>query len=891
MYFEKIFCFCVFCLFFMVLSGVSIDAAEILPELYKFNLPNGLSTIIKKNHRSPVVAVQVWVKAGSVYETDKEAGITHLIEHMLFKGTDRRKTGDVAREIESVGGSINAFTSLDYTCYHCEVPGEHLKTALDVLSDVVFHSKFDPKELEREKEVVLEELRMREDRPETRLSRLVMENVYMLYPYKRPVIGYVDTVRSFTREDILTYMKRRYKNQYIRLVVVGDVDVDNTIQAVSETFGIRYEDNNVTGITEEKFVNEPNQIAPKIKSDKMEVQQHYMSLAFSGIPDVKHPDVAGLDVLSSLLSGGYSSVLVRELKNNKMLVQKIDTSSFTPQGPGFFEIEAVLQGEKLKSALEEIYYYLDRLKENPPSPEELKKAKLNVTASFVYSLETMEGEARKIGTFEILTNDPASERQYLERVKSVTPEDIQRIARLYFSPEKANLTLIQPLNSPDFNATSEFLMNIAKKAEERVNQEFDKKKDKKEEKILKTRISSGLDVIILESKEVSSVSFQALFWGGLRYENPQNNGIYNYLGQSWNKGTKNMTAEEFAAEIDRLGGGLSGYSGQNTFGINGKFLSENINRGLELFSDMILYPKFSQEEVEKLRPVIISQIKSQEDSLSSVAALEMRKMVFAPHPYAMKILGSEDIVRNIRSEDLINIWNDFVRPDNGILVIVGDVNREEILKKLEEQLGIARWKKEAPLKKITPQLPAPVMSNKISIIPKDKQQVHLILGFPGLTFDSPDRFSLEVLNSILAGQSGRLFMTLRDKESLAYGVSSFINPGIEAGAFAFYIACAPDKKDDAIRGLWREITEITNAPVTQAELDRAKKWITGNHIIDLQTNSSKALDMGANDLYGLGYDYSKKYIQSINAVTIENVQNIAKKLLMPDKYVLVQVGQ
>jgi zinc protease len=204
-------------------------ARELIPGLHRAGLSNGLTAIVKENHRAPVVAVQVWIQAGSVYETEKERGITHLIEHMIFKGTGKRGPGEVAKEIESVGGSINAYTSLDYTVYHCVVPKQFLNNALDVLSDAVFHSSFDPEELEREKKVVIEEIRMRDDRPKTRLSSLSMETAYKAHPYGFPVIGYPETVKSFGRKDILAYMERRYRPSQIAVVVVGDVEASQTL--------------------------------------------------------------------------------------------------------------------------------------------------------------------------------------------------------------------------------------------------------------------------------------------------------------------------------------------------------------------------------------------------------------------------------------------------------------------------------------------------------------------------------------------------------------------------------------------------------------------------------------------------------------------------------------
>jgi zinc protease len=857
-------------------------AKELIPGLNKARLSNGLTAIVKENHRAPVVAIQVWVQAGSVYETEKERGITHLIEHMIFKGTEKRGPGEVAKEIESVGGSINAYTSLDYTVYHCIVPKQFLNNALDVLSDAVFHSSFDPEELEREKKVVLEEIRMRDDRPKARLSNLLMETAYKTHPYGLPVIGYPETVESFGRKDILAYMERRYRPSQIAVVVVGDVAASQALADIQDTFG------SVTKKEPQEFTypSEPRQDAPRIAMEAMEIQEGYLAVAFSGLPNFNAPDVPALDVLSALLGKGESSRLTSSLRNRLQLVHNIDAAAFTPAGPGIFEINASLDPEKTQEVLPQIFHEIFRIENEGIIEEELERAKVQVETDFVYSQETMEGEARKLGVFETLSKDPHAEKLYLEKVREVTAQDVQQVAGQIFRQKNISVAMVMPEDRlPEL--TSQELGVMVQEAE-LLARGIESDGGTLIRPVKRFGLSNGLTVLVQEAPGVPTVAVTLVFPGGLRYENEKTNGLFNFLAKAWTKETDAHSAQGIAELIEGLGGSISGFSGQNTLGLQGRFLSQNLDKGLALFTEILLAPTFPSEEIKKLRPLILAELKRQDDYLPGVAVREFRRLLFSPHPYGMDPLGKASVIKAISSKELLETYRNFVIPDRGVLSIVGDIRAEEIISSIETMLGA--WSVEAEPVLSTPPEPDPLSAPKILTLKREKQQVHIVLGFPGTTFNNPDRYALETLNAVLSGQGGRLFIDLRDKDSLAYSVTSFLGLGLDYGSFAFYIACAPEKKDRALKALWREIYMATGKPVTDDELERAKKWLIGTHEIGLQTNRAQTMDMALNELYGLGYNFASEYVRKIDEVTADQILNVARKFMNSEEYVLIRVG-
>ncbi len=867
-----------------IFSAGMTQAASEMTGLFTKVLTNGLTGVVKESHRAPVVAVQVWVKAGSAYETEEQAGITHLIEHMIFKGTDKRKPGELAATVEALGGTINAYTSYDYTVYHCVVPSRHLTTALDILEDAVFHSKFDPEELEREKKVVLEEMKMRLDNPHTRLFENLMRISYQVYPYRRPIIGYEETVSSFTRQDILAYMAKHYRPCNMAVIVTGDVNAKDALAKIEQFFG--KEDKKEC--LKQSFPEEPPQKGPRIIKTSMDCNEGYLALSFSGLPSFTGQDVPALDLLSSLLSDGESSLLVSRLKNQLQLVHSIDASAFTPAGPGLFEITADIDPHNLQKVLVSLFRELDKLKKQEVSPKDLTKAKTQLVTDFLYSQETMEGEARKLGIFQILAGDAAKEMEYLKKVKEVTPKDIMDVAQRYLNPLKINVSIVFPEDS-NVTFSDQDLKNALDQASNKESASLISMAETGTKgRVQRFTIGNGITLLCLESHDLPTVGIRIVMPGGLRYENKANNGIFNMLGKAWTKGTSLHSAQAISEIIDGMGAHINGFSGQNSFGLKGRFTSETFRKGLAILTEILLSPTFPEREVEKLKPQILAAIKRQDDNMVSVAVREFRKQLFSPHPYSMNVLGTPENVMRFSKDDLMSLYQDYAVPDRAVIAVVGDFDTNQL--KSELSILLKNWQNQAKGFLPSPPDPQALTSPKVINIYRDKQQEHIVLGFMGTSLSSNDRFPLEVLNAILAGQGGRLFKELRDKESLAYAVTSFINFGVDYGFIATYIACSPEKKQKAQKGMWRELYRIQEEAPEAAEVERAKNWLIGRHQISLQTPGSKAMDMAINELLGLGYDFSDRYPQLVQKVSPQDVVLAAKRYFNSHAYVLVIVG-
>lgn len=842
-------------------------------------LDNGLKVIIKESHAVPVVALQIWVKAGSIYETDQEAGVTHFIEHMIFKGTEKYGPGEIARIIESVGGEINAYTSYDYTVYHAVIGSKFFEVGLGALSDAVLEPSLDTVEIEREKKVILEEISMRRDQPGLRLYEEIMAKAYETAPYRRPVIGFPETVGAVTRDSMLAYMKRRYVPSNLTVVVVGDVKTEECLPLIKERFARM-----PGGQTDAALLEESPKKEVRTVFLKDDINETHLTLCFP-IPGFSDPDSVTLDLLSAVLGDGESSRLYRELRGKRTLVNEVGAYSFTPLGPGLLEIACTLEPDHIFDVLNAVLRESYRLRFEKVDREELDRAKLNIESEFIYAQEKVEGQARKLGYFENMAGDFREQETYLKKLAAVTPEDIQRAANKYLDPERVVFGLLSA-NGTSVSITPQDVKNLSLEAEKRLGESYAGAKMEFSE-VKKYTLRNGATLLVKRVPSVPTVAVQAVFLGGVRSETPETNGSYNMVAQLWTKGTRTKNAEELAAEIEGMAANISGFSGKNTFGLSATFLSRFFTRGFHMFSDIMINPSFARGEVEKLRPVLLAQLKAQEDSLPALTFLNFSKLLYEGYPYALNPLGTPDNIKRFRAQDIQKIHARQVTPANLVLSVVGDVEESVVRDVVEKEF--AEWKgrlfKEMRLKG-----PAAIKKPKTTAIQKAKHQVHIALGFPGVTLYHPDRAALDVLNMVLSGQGGRLFTELRDKESLAYSVTAFSTQGMEAGSFGAYIASAPEKEEHALRSLWRELNRILNDDIADAELDRAKRYIIGNTVIDLQTNSAQAMDMALYERYGLGYDFMRKYLEGIDKVSIEDVHKAARKYIQPGKYVLVKVG-
>jgi zinc protease len=827
-------------------------------------MENGLKVILEENHNVPVVALQIWVKLGSGDERDEEAGICHFIEHMLFKGTEKRKVRQMAREIESLGGTVNAYTSYDQTVYHVTLASRYAHIGLDILSDAIQHSTFDPLEIERERVVILEEIRRGKDDPSRRLFNQTMATLFQRHPYRRPIIGDEKTVQSITRDQIVSFFKRWYAPNHMVFIAVGDFDLYEMEIKVRETLkAFKPSSESIPQRIEEL---EKTEIRSAISYGNL--KETYLQIAFP-IPSAIHEDTPALDALSHLLGGGEASRLVQKVKLEKGLVHSISASSFTPKDPGLFIIGATLPAENLERTIEAIQEELTHLAEKGVTAEELHRVKVNVESDLIYDRQTVQGQARKMGFYEIIASDVQFEKEYVRRIAFLQSEDIQRVLGKYFMAPRWGISILAPDEKSDFLKTLSL-----KEIVERPGFKEPLLGGKKESAVFRTVLDNGIRLIVKENRSIPIVSIQVSFLGGVRFEEESQNGINHFIAVMVTKGTQNQSSLEIAKKVEKMAGSLSGFSGYNSFGVTFTFLSQHFEEAFPLLTEIIKQPSFDIVEMEKRRRLILASIGQQEDDMGRLVFKLFRKTLYEKHPYRMDTLGTLDSIQSLSQKDLKEYYQRIVTPENMVLTVVGDVDEKQVL--LAAQKWFGDLERRPFLSPSIPQETPPQQMRRAEIY-KTKEQAHFVLGFLGINFQHRDRYAMEVLDAALSSQGGRLFYELRDRESLAYALGFMAHPNLDSGYIGVYMGTHPDKLKAAIQGVLKELKRVREEGLTEEEVERAKRYLIGNFEIGLQTNSAQANHICLDELYGLGFDHYQKYPLEIQKVTREDVHRVAKQ--------------
>ena len=831
---------------------------SIPPGVKLTTLENGLVIIVREDHSAPVVSAQAWAMAGSIHEGKwLGAGLSHVLEHMLFKGTTTRAGSRIDQEVQEAGGYMNAYTSFDRTVYHIDVPNTGAVKAIDILCDIMQHANLPPDELAKEMDVIRREMDMCHDDPGRRASRRLFETAYTKSPYRFTIIGYPDIFNEVKPDDIRNYYTEKYAPNNVFFVVAGDVKNDEVVAQIKTA----YANSKSKAMPPSVLPLEPKQTAAREIIEESAVELGHVHFAWH-IPELRHPDVAVLDVLSVLLGSGRSSRLFQQVREKQGVVHHVDAWTYSPGLPGLFGISAVVDGDQFEAANKAILAEIEKIKMISVSANELQKAIKQFISATLSSRKTMEGQAQNLGGNWLAANDLNFSERYLAAVKNVTLADVQRVARHYLTPENRTLYALLPEG-----AAPKAKANIEKNTNNNIQ---------------KIVFPNGLTLLVKEDHRLPFVEFRAVFKGGVLAENVANNGTTMLLAKLLIKGTKTRSAEKIATEIESVGGHIDSYGGNNSFGINAEVLSEDFATGLDLLADVILNPIFPADELEREKEVQIAGIRSRKDELLKSASLAMRRALFGETGYGLDSLGSEESAGKVSVAALQEFHQKLTAPNNCVLAIFGDVRLSDVKAAVEK--AFAGWKKAAAVA-LDAQSPALTALKRVEET-RDKKQAVLVIGFPGTTLGSDDRYALDLLQECCSDLGSRLFLRIREQLGLAYYVGAQNFTGLVPGYFAFYTGTEPTKVAQVEAELLKEAELLRTEGLTAEELKRAKAKIIGQKKIARADLGNLASTSALDELYGLGWQRADLDDAKYDAVTLEQIKAAAQKYLQPDALVI-----
>lgn len=866
-------CVVLFSVLWLVAGCVVVDRTTVReetveyapPVVRKVALSNGVTVLLAPRAGTEVVSARVFVRTGSMNEGALlGSGVSHVLEHLVSGGTTSKRTeAEYKRLLARIGGQSNASTSAFVTTYHINTGSEHLGDALAILAEWLSEAAITQDEFDREMQVVNRELQRGRNNPDRRLYRLASETVFRNHPARLPVIGYADQLNALTRDDVAQYYHERYVGANMTVVLAGDFNPAQALPVVRKAFGEVPAGSPVI----DNFPREPRPVLRRVAEREMvTARQVRFRMDFRTV-DLFHEDLFGLDVLSSILSHGRNSRLVKRLQREKRLVHSVRSFSYTPHyDGGVFGITVQCTRENLDAAREEIRSELRAIERDGVTEEEIQRAIAQVTFSFVKGIETVEGLASHVGWNELTTGDARFGVYYLAGLSRVTSGEVQRVVRTWFAPARECLAIIAPKGSKPFEPIEAPAPQGAQAATMR-----------------KVVLDNGLTLVVGRNAGAHNVvAVQAYSMAGLRAETPETNGLNMLTAKLLTAGTDTMSSDDIADAFESVGASISSTGGQFTLYLTTSVMPKHLARVLPVFYDCFFQSSFPEGELERERGQLLAAIRAREERAVSVASNEWRSRYFQRSPYGMDSGGTKESVSSFTREDALAWHRRFVVPSNVVVAVIGDIDVASVIEEARAVFSKAA-PGEATLGDIAVDT-APEAPAEVRLTWKFSEAV-LFMGFPGTSLlDVEDRYPLMVLDALLSGYeypAGRLHDALRgEKEGYVYAVHAFNFFAIEPGYFGIYAMLDPARVEEALDIVKLEIEKVLGRPISEEELARAKAAVSMSVRFDRQQSSSVGLTVATCELYGLGYDFFADEKDRIEAVTVDDVKRVAKKYLV-----------
>jgi zinc protease len=749
-----------------------------------------------------------------------------------------------------------------------------------VLCDAVLHSRFDPAEISREIEVVLEEIRRAQDSPAQVLGEAVFAEAYRVHPYREPILGTAESVASFDRDRVRAFFDRWYRPDNLTFVAVGAFEPARLLEEVSAAFA-----GAEPGAAKRERPKEPVQSGMRAVVRARPFERANLEFVYPSV-GLGHGDCPHLDLLAFILGGCDSSRLVQRVKERDGVADRIEASSFTPLDAGLASVTIETGVERAAQALEAAVREVERLRSEPVSQEELERARLNFLASEHFERESVTGLAYKLGSFQLIAGDYRAEARYMNAVREATAADLRRVAREYLLPERLTVGAVMAEGGAREFDEACIAAAVRRGIESNARAFAVPRAIGVRSEIHSYALRDGARLHVIPRRGVPVVAARAAFLGGLLSEDARASGLTNFLTCMWLRGTRSHSTADFARAAESLAAEIDGFCGRSSLGATLETPVEGLEPALELLAEILLEPVFDPDEIERERSDTLAAIERREDRLGQKAFLLFAETHFRSHPYRRPLLGTAESVATFDADQLAAHHRRLIRAPNLSLAIAGDVDPDEIASRVSAHLApLPGGDFEAPA--VCPE--EPPREIREAEIRKDRAQGHLVIGFRGVSVHDDDRFALELISQLLSGQGGRLFLELRDRRGLAYAVSTVNAEGVAPGFFAAYIATAPEKLDAARAGLIEELDRLVQAPPAPGELERAKRTLVGAHAIDRQRNAVHAAHAALDGLYGLGPDAMCAYPERIEAVGADDLLRTARRIIQLDAYTLAVV--
>ncbi|UBF27554.1 insulinase family protein [Kovacikia minuta CCNUW1] len=865
-------------------------------------LDNGLTVLTKEVDTAPVVTVQIWYRVGSRDETPGINGIAHQLEHLMFKGTKARPI-QFGRFFSALGSDSNAFTSYDQTAYFGTVEEDKLKALLLLEADRMQNSLIGDKELASEKRVVISELQGYENSPNYRLGRAVMKSAFPNSPYGLPVGGTKADVQQFTVEQVRDYYQTFYRPDNATLIIVGNFKTEPTLALVKETFGQIPKATAPLPNAKPTGQSKPSrQAAAKSPIVLKEPGSAALLNEVYPLPDAKSPDVAALQVMDYILTGGRSSRLYQALVETGLAS---DAGGYAANliGAGWYEFSVTAAPGKELSQIDQVLQKtLADLRDQGVTQEELNRAKTQLRASIILRNRDIASQAQQLGDDQTTTGDYRYTDRLLAAISKVTAADVQKVARTYLAPTNRTVGFFEPTqlngkpgtSSGNFSQTAENFSpgapvdpaEVAKYLPP-LNPTGNSTNQPLPEKLT---LANGLHVLLLPDRSTPTVTLSGFIQAGSSFDQPQNSGLASLTASNLMNGTKTRDALTLAKALENRGASLNFSANREGVGVSGSALASDLPTLTQILSDVLQNASFPSDELELSRKRALIGLKQQLDNPSWLARKVFQQTIY-PENHPFYTFPTEASLTQIKRDDVVRFYEEHYRPDTTILTLMGDFDPAQVRALLNQDLGQWQTGKEAP-NLVFPQVPLPKSNVRLNPTLPGKTQSITLMGYNAIDRKDPRYYAALVLNQILGGDtlSSRLGTEIRDRQGLTYGIYSGFQAGMHPGPFLISMQTAPEDADKAIASTLSLLKQIREQGFTETEVATAKRSLTSSYPVELADPDSLASTILMNAVYGLSADEIQQFPNKIAAVTPQQVNQVVQELLHPDRIVVVTAG-
>ena len=873
-------------------------------EFEKYSLPNGLEVILSEDRRLPLVAVNLWYHVGPANEDPGRTGFAHLFEHMMFQGSKHVPGDSHFRLVEGAGGStINGTTDFDRTNYFETVPSNQLELALWLESDRMGYllDMVDQANLSNQQDVVRNERRQSvENQPYGIVEEALFHQLFPKeHPYYASVIGSHADIQAAKLEDVKNFFKLYYAPNNASLAIVGDIDKAEAKKLVEKYFGT---------LKQGKPVPKPNVQTPPITAerravvqDRVELPRVYMAWL---TPSIYKPGDADADIAANALGGGRASRLYKKLVYEQQIAQDVSVSQSSLMLGSVFQVMATARpghtAEEIEKAIDE---ELARFRESGPDQTEVDRARNIYETRIIQGLENLGGfggVADRLNTNNHYLGDPGHLTDDLQRYRDTTPATVKAFTQQYLTPATRVVVhgvpgkqdLGTPVPTPKVAQAPPGTGAESLNTEEEWRTETPKAAEAKTLQVptpTSFQLPNGLTVLVNERRGLPIVSASLVVKTGSGANPADKPGLANFTAAMLDEGTATRTALQIADEVAQLGGSLNTGSTMDAMLVSAGSLRRNFDALLTLMSDVVRNPAFPAEEVDRQRKSRLANLIQQRENPGQVAGNAMAAALFGTsHPYGFPEIGTEASNTAMTRDDMRAFWAQNFVPNNAALIVSGQVTAADLRSIVEKAFG--EWKQGTPAQ---PALASPsTTSAKVILVDKPgAPQTQLRVASIGVPRATPDYEAIRIMNEALGGLfSSRINLNLREQHGYTYGASSQFVMRRSAGPFVIQSGVRTDVTAPSVAEIFKEVRRMREAPLSPEELTLAKDSLVRSLPAQFETSSSVTASTANIYTYDLGLDYYTKLPARLTAVTADDVKGAAEKYVVPEKLIVIAVG-